>query len=67
MNLKEYMSGLKKSSKLDDVPGTVAEILEQLCPACERKLRRYKPCCGSKYGYVGCICGYKYQLDGSDV
>jgi ERCC4-related helicase len=63
MNIEDYIKGLKKSSKEDDIPGTVESILEELCPSCSKKMRMYKPCCGSPKGYKGCqSCGYKIQL-----
>ena len=62
------LTKLKRSSKKDDVPGTVESSLDELCPVCGRKLRRYKPCCGSPTGYDGCnACGYKVnRVGGSD-
>ena len=62
MDLAAYLQGLKKSSKKDDVPGSVAEYLEELCPNCGKKLKLYKKCCGNPFGYKGCSCGYKVQL-----
>lgn len=62
MDLKEYLKGLKRSSKSDDIPGTVEAYLDELCPNCKKKMRIYKPCCGNPKGYKGCVCGYKIQL-----
>ena len=62
MDLAAYLQGLKKSSKKDDVPGSVAEYLEELCPVCGKKLKLYKKCCGNPFGYKGCVCGYKVHL-----
>ncbi len=56
------LSGLKRSSKKDDIPGTVEGYLEELCPACGKKMKLYKKCCGSPNGYKGCNCGYKISL-----
>lgn len=61
--LSDLLKGLKRASKKDDIPGTVDEILDIICPAClSHPLKKYKPCCGSKNGYRGCPCGYKEQL-----
>jgi hypothetical protein len=64
VDLVEYMKGLKRSKRTDDIPGTVEKILEEeICPSCKKSLRIYKPCCGSPKGYKGCAaCGYKIQL-----
>jgi hypothetical protein len=62
MNIQEYMKGLKRSSKADDIPGTVEAYLEEPCPACGKKLKLMKPCCSSKFGSKECACGYKIQL-----
>lgn len=60
---EELLKGLKKSSKKDDIPGTVIGFLDELCPLCGRQVRIYKPCCGSPQGYKGCnACGYKVIL-----
>ena len=59
MKLEEMLSKATKASKKDDIPGTVDAILDETCPACGRKLKQYKPCCGSPKGYRGCSCGYK--------
>lgn len=60
MSIQDLLKGLKKSSKFDDIPGTIDVILEDLCPLCGKQLRKYKPCCGSPNGYIGCLpCGYK--------
>jgi len=62
MNPNDLIKGLTKSSKKADVPGTVQEFLDELCPACGGKLKIYKACCGSPNGYKGCNCGYKVTL-----
>jgi len=64
MNLNEYMKGLKRSSKADDIPGSVEAYLEELCPVpgCGKKLKKFRKCCGYPVGYVGCNCGYKVFL-----
>ena len=67
MNVTDYMKQMKRRSKADDIPGTVKEYLDTECPACGKKLKRYKPCCGSKYGYDGCVCEYKINLDADSV
>ena len=59
MNAQDLIKDLKKSSKLNDIPGTVEVILESQCPICLRTLRKYKACCGNPNGYDGCVCGYK--------
>lgn len=64
MNLKEMLAKTKKASKTDDIPGTVVSYIEELCPICGRKMREYKPCCGSPKGYSGCApCGYKVNYE----
>lgn len=64
MKLADMLSSAKKVSKKDDMPGTVEGYLEELCPLCGRKLREYKPCCGSPKGYKGCTpCGYKVNYE----
>ena len=59
MDLKSLLAGLKRSSKDDDIPGTVAAELDEICPSCGKKMKQYKACCGAPQGYKGCICGYK--------
>lgn len=58
-NLNDYLKGLNRRKKSDDIPGTIEEYLEEECPSCKEKLRKFKPCCGSPNGYKGCKCGYK--------
>jgi len=67
MQVSDYMKQMKRGSKSDDIPGTVAEYLDEKCLACGKKLRLYKPCCGSPLGYKGCVCGYKINLSDSGV
>jgi hypothetical protein len=62
MNIQEYINSLKRSSKFDDVPGTVAAYLDEKCPACGKKMKLMKPCCNSKFGTKVCLCGYKVIL-----
>lgn len=63
MSMRELLSGLKRSSKKDDIPGTVEAYLEELCPVgCGRKLKQMKPCCSNKTGSKECACGYKIPL-----
>ena len=60
MNVQDYIKGLERKSKKDELPGVVDVYLDELCPQCkENKLRIYKPCCGSPMGYKGCPCGYR--------
>ena len=62
MKVTEMLKKAKQVDKLDDVPGDVEKILEDACPVCGRAMRKYRPCCGAKHGYVGCNCGYKVIL-----
>jgi hypothetical protein len=62
MSLSDLLSGLKRSSKADDIPGTIQEYTDEKCPACEGLMKVYKPCCGNPKGYKGCRCGYKYSI-----
>jgi hypothetical protein len=50
MNMTEYLKGLRRSSKLDDIPGTVEAYLDEICPACKKKMKLFKPCCGNPKG-----------------
>ena len=59
---QSLLAAATKSSKKEDVPGTVSMVLDQLCPVCGKRMKKYKPCCGSPTGYKGCSCGYKIQL-----
>lgn len=60
MDLGEYVKNLKKHSKRDDIPGMVLGESDRECPLCGRKMKLYRPCCGSPSGYIGCTpCGYK--------
>jgi len=61
MNLKELIAKLPRTSKKDEIPGSVEKELDELCPACMKvKLAQYKPCCGAPKGYIKCrACGYK--------
>jgi hypothetical protein len=62
-NIQDYLKELKRSSKKDDIPGTVSEVTQEKCPACNKEfLKLYKPCCGSPKGSKGCRCGYKIIL-----
>ena len=65
MDLKSLLAGLKRSSKDDDIPGTVAAELDEICPSCGKKMKQYKACCGAPYGYKGCNCGYKVYNPGT--
>jgi len=62
MNLIDYMKQMKRASKADDIPGTVAAYLDEPCPACGKNLKQMKPCCTNKFGAKECTCGYKIQL-----
>ena len=64
MDLVNYLKGLKRRAKSDDIPGTVEAYLERECPACGKGLKHMKPCCGSPKGVIQCRanCGYKEQL-----
>ena len=58
MNVTEFVKG--KRSKKDDIPGMTDGEVDKPCPVCGRKMRKYKPCCGSPNGYVGCFsCNWK--------
>jgi hypothetical protein len=57
------LASLKRGSKKDEVPGTVISVLEENCPICSRKMKLYRPCCNAKFGYKGCICGFKINLE----
>jgi len=64
MNVQEMIANAKKGSKKDDIPGTVEGYLDELCPICGKKMREYKPCCGSPKGYKGCNpCNYKVNYE----
>jgi hypothetical protein len=65
-DVSEYIKGLTRSSKKDDLPGTVEAYLEEICPvpSCGKKLKLMRPCCGSPYGKKECVCGYKVNLSG---
>ena len=62
MNISDYMKQMKRGSKSDDIPGTVQEYLEELCPVCGKKLKLMKPCCSNKFGSKDCVCGWKASL-----
>jgi hypothetical protein len=63
MNFKEMLARGKKTSKDEDLPGTVLSVLTDVCPLCGRPMREYKACCGSPKGYIGCRnCNYKVNL-----
>lgn len=59
MNVQEMLAKAKKGSKADDVPGTVEAYLDELCPACGKKMKLMKPCCSEKHGSKKCVCGYR--------
>lgn len=64
LDLKAYLAGLKRSSKADDIPGTVLAYLDELCPSCGRKLKIMKPCCSEKRRKKTCSsCGYTSYLE----
>jgi len=59
VNITEYLRTLKKTSKSDDIPGSVIAYLDEVCPVpnCGRKLKLTR-CCGQKQRKE-CSCGYK--------
>jgi len=59
MDIQDLLIGLTRQSKKDDIPGSVIGELNELCPACGKNMKEYKPCCGMPSGYKGCVCGYK--------
>ena len=61
-SVSQLLLALKRGSKRDDIPGTVITELSDPCPICGRKMKKYKPCCGSPTGYKGCNCGYKINI-----
>jgi len=63
MDVGQLLSGLKKTSKKDDIPGTVEQYLEEVCPACHGTLKIMKPCCGEPRRVKQCACGYKVYLE----
>jgi hypothetical protein len=63
MDINEYLKGLKKSKKSDDIPGTVESYTDKPCPLCGNKLKIMKPCCSSKFRTEECICGWKSYLE----
>ena len=63
MNLKKHLKSLQKASKLDDIPGTVAENTNKPCPTgCGGKLKIMNPCCSIKKYKERCNCGYEAIL-----
>ena len=64
MNVSDYMKQMKKGSKKDDIPGTVLEHTEELCPTgCGGKMNTMRACCGSPDGFKECPkCHYKVIL-----
>jgi hypothetical protein len=64
MNLQAYLKGLKRSSKTEDIPGTVEAYLDELCPVCSKKLKIMKPCCSEKRRSKVCgVCDWKSYLE----
>lgn len=63
MSIQDYIKGLKRSSKSDDIPGTVEAYLDELCPACGNKMKLMRPCCSEKRFTKVCICGYKQFVE----
>jgi hypothetical protein len=62
MDVAELLKGLKRSSKSDDPPGTVIGFIDEVCPNCGKRMKKYKPCCGAPNGFKGCSCGYRIEL-----
>ena len=60
MDLIEYIKGLNRRSKFDDMPGTVEKFLDEPCPNCGKGLKKMHPCCGDPPGSIQCVakCGY---------
>lgn len=58
------LSKLNRRSKSDDIPGTVEQILDEVCPVCGRLMKKYKACCSNPLGHKGCSCGYKISDPG---
>lgn len=63
MDVQSLISGLKKASKKDFIPGTVKHRTDRVCPACGNRIAEMKPCCGSPHGYYACVCGYKINKE----
>jgi hypothetical protein len=63
MDIQEYLKGLKKTSKADDIPGTVESYSDIPCAVCGKKLKIMKPCCSMKRKAAVCICGYKVYME----
>jgi hypothetical protein len=63
MNIQEYLKGLKRSSKSDDIPGTVEAYLDEPCPVCGKNLKLMKACCTSKLKSKVCVCGWKSYVE----
>lgn len=64
MNIAAYIKSLPRSSKKDDIPGTVEAHLEEPCPVCGKNMKLMKPCCGAPFGKKNCTCGYTVNLTG---
>lgn len=61
--ITDYLRTLKRRDKKDDLPGTTEGEVDKPCPICGRKMRQYKPCCGSPEGYIGCLpCNWKEPI-----
>lgn len=69
MNLNEILKGLKRVSKRDDIPGTY-ELLNEVCPVCNNKMKFKKACCSNPNSIKECSngeCGYKIIINNSGV
>jgi hypothetical protein len=61
MELNEIIKTLSRTSKKADIPGAIEKYLDELCPLCNKKLRKMKPCCSSPIAWIACSCGYKRE------
>lgn len=61
--MENFLRGLRKGSKKDDIPGTI-EQTDDPCPLCGERLKIKKACCASdRREYICRICGWKSYLD----
>lgn len=62
MSIADIIKSLPRRSKVDDIPGTIEEYLDERCPLCSRKFKIRKPCCSNPNFTKECSCGYKIIL-----